>query len=590
MRNLWQRCFWIIGLMLVAMAVAATTGCGQGDTEPAPPPETPTESTVIEASLDTRGAWRPRTAPADPDVQGSPAGHEARRRWLPDVRVPASLPESSTALRFEVALDPNAPRASIWLGRFRLDADGIAWHGHARPGGFVEADARWWCQIEGVSVVADPCSPPPAAEQVARAIRRRVTLEATGLTIAPAREDPNALHRAGAIAVVPVGRSWPEGGTWAVAFEAGDRLSIRPQGRWAGCMGVRAVIRDATGWWVSQKQIEPARLAGVRGELLLEPDAERWAVLGDDPREFDARSASFVGHRFERVRAIGWMATTAGRVRRSNFSGASIHALAHVACRGPSSTSLRMVVVPEYLSETDGNRLAVCESFQASACEVPREAWLAIRRWAAQPGTSLRPGYRFATASLARVDRPDASQLPATGMAFADALAWCNALSEWEGRRPCYRTESGGVWRGEGSVVRLDWRADGYRLPAPSEWGRVRRFAQPDTRLAWVGENAEGVLQAVGTRRANTLGAYDVIGNAWEYVWDAEDRIDLDERVAPLALGGGADWPGGGSGSGLVGLRVIRTAGTGRPLNAGMVPPDAPALRVGRDDEAPAGE
>jgi hypothetical protein len=420
---------------------------------------------------------------------------------------------------------------------------------------------------------------------VERGIRRRVTLAATGLEIAPTDADPNALHRAGAIAVVPVASSWPGAGQGAVAFEAGDRLAIRPQGRWAGCMGVRAVIRDVSGWWVSQRFVEPARLGGAQAELVLEPEAARWAVLGDDPRGFDARSASFVAHRFERVRAIGWMATTAGRVRRSSFSGASIHAVAHVSCAGDSGASLRMVTVPEYLSETDGNRLAVCASFRASACEVPREAWEAIRRWAAQPGTSIRPAYRFATASLARADRPDASQLPATGMSWSDVLAWCNALSEWEGRTPCYRDESGEVWRGRGGVVRVDWRADGYRLPTPSEWGRIRRFAQPDARLAWMAENAEGELQPVGTRRANTLGAYDVIGNAWEYVWDAGGRVDLDEAGAVLAVGGGADLPGEGSGLELVGFRVIRTAGTGRPLNARTIPGDVPTLRIGGEGE-----
>ena len=39
--------------------------------------------------------------------------------------------------------------------------------------------------------------------------------------------------------------------------------------------------------------------------------------------------------------------------------------------------------------------------------------------------------------------------------------------------------------------------------------------------VAWTEENANGMMHAVGQRKSNAWGLYDMSGNAWEWTWDA---------------------------------------------------------------------
>jgi sulfatase modifying factor 1 len=117
---------------------------------------------------------------------------------------------------------------------------------------------------------------------------------------------------------------------------------------------------------------------------------------------------------------------------------------------------------------------------------------------------------------------------PVDSVTWLDAVAFCNRLSELEGRRPAYRINGG--------AATWDHSADGYRLPTDAEWeyacragtltmfhggGRIKDLE----RVAWFDRNSGGRTRDVGRRKPNAWGLYDMHGNVWEWVWDLYDTL-----------------------------------------------------------------
>jgi formylglycine-generating enzyme required for sulfatase activity len=120
---------------------------------------------------------------------------------------------------------------------------------------------------------------------------------------------------------------------------------------------------------------------------------------------------------------------------------------------------------------------------------------------------------------------------PVNNVAWYDAAAYCNWLSEQEGipkDQWCYEPNQDGKYA-EGMKMAPNYlQRTGYRLPTEAEWeyacragaGTRYSFGEADDLLGkygWYFANSPNRMQAVGMLRPNDNGLFDMHGNAWEW-------------------------------------------------------------------------
>jgi formylglycine-generating enzyme required for sulfatase activity/outer membrane protein assembly factor BamB len=205
---------------------------------------------------------------------------------------------------------------------------------------------------------------------------------------------------------------------------------------------------------------------------------------------------------------------------------------------------------------TVGTNTTYISSLYCSRYEIPFEKWNHVYHWALAKGYSFSYDGDMGSMYRASSNHVRAANEPVTRVSWFDCLLWCNALSEMEGRKPCYYTNGGrtNVLRSSHVLQKqqkhtsdnwptasppaptnwVDWSADGYRLPTLCEFEYVARAgtqttypwgtsASQITNYCWTAENTSGKARPVGTKLPNAWGMYDMLGNVLEWLWSGAD-------------------------------------------------------------------
>jgi outer membrane protein assembly factor BamB/formylglycine-generating enzyme required for sulfatase activity len=394
-----------------------------------------------------------------------------------------------------------------------------------------------------------------------------------------------------------------------VSFDEKSRIGLHIARYCTGCRG-RFVVRDGDQFYISDPPFQGAGESFVKtgkgdnhtGHThVLFPAKAKWAKY--DPKgphdiAFDAAGAKFATRTFDDVQVVGYYFAKSKLAPGSTWLKLyAFEASATVHRPEQPSQLLDMVKVPAGKVALPGGEGADVPAFYMSKCEVPYAAWQKVWRWAKSPMFAFGWNYVFdRDGDMGSMDfgsRTHDPNEPATDMTWLDAVAWCNALSEREGKPFVYFTDpeftkpfrkvrerhkTPQLNAKYAPKVYVDWTAAGYRLPTNSEWIRAAAGSAADADSAWNAANANGATQPVGSKAPNPQGLHDMLGNVWEWCWDVGEGGAMNAIDSHIVLGGDFHHPQAPAsvsasrygdnpfnGNYNIGFRVVLSTGGGGP-------------------------
>lgn len=210
-----------------------------------------------------------------------------------------------------------------------------------------------------------------------------------------------------------------------------------------------------------------------------------------------------------RVRAIS-------RYNVSAYSAVASAAIARTMAFIEGGTFLMGSPEGSGYSDEHPRHYVTVHNFFIDKCEVTQARWSEIVLWKqTHGGTGLDPDPSFFKGGV----------LPVESVSWNDVREWIGCLNEKEGTTR-------------------------YRLPTEAEWEFVARGGVFGTgtnyaggniidSVAWYNFNSDDRTHAVGTKKPNELGIYDMSGNVWEWCSDWYGTYPAAPQIDPVGPSSG---------------------------------------------------